>query len=193
MDTRDILIDFLENGLGLDNPAQEIELQRVHRLGKRVAGRTRPIIARLVRYPDRERVFRASFRLSRESEIKVLEDYPKEIIKRRRKQMPKLKELQAMNIKVGGSMIKPRSQVKNLGSWFDPNLNMCHHITNVCKADFSTCIILDALRSIYRETAHSLLYTHSSRVGWTTVMLYCMAFPKSKYLSYNACKMLLPY
>ena len=91
MDTRDILIDFLENGLGLDNPAQEIELQRVHRLGKRVAGRTRPINARLVRYPDRERVFRASFRLSRESEIKVLEDYSKEIIKRRRKQMPKLK------------------------------------------------------------------------------------------------------
>ena len=41
-----------------------------------------------------------------------------------------LKKLQAMNIKVGGSVIKPSSQVKNLGSWFDPNLNMHHHITN---------------------------------------------------------------
>ena len=43
-----------------------------------------------------------------------------------------LKKLQAMNIKVGGSKIKPSSQVNNLGSWFDPNLNMRHHITNVC-------------------------------------------------------------
>ena len=47
-----------------------------------------------------------------------------------------LKKLQAMNIKVGGSVIKPSSQVKNLGSLFDPNLNMHHHITNVCKAGF---------------------------------------------------------
>ena len=84
MDTRDILIDFLENGLGLDNPAEEIELQRVHRLGKAVAGKIRPIIARFLRYPDRERVLRVSFCLSHESEIKVLEDYPKEIIERNR-------------------------------------------------------------------------------------------------------------
>ena len=47
-----------------------------------------------------------------------------------------LKKLQAMNIKVGSSVIKLSSQVKNLGSWFDPNLNMRHHITNVCKAGF---------------------------------------------------------
>ena len=41
-----------------------------------------------------------------------------------------------MNIKVGGSERKPSYQVKNLGSWLDPNLNMRHHITNVCKAGF---------------------------------------------------------
>ena len=51
VDTRDILIDCLENGLGLDNPAEEIDLQRVHRLGKPVPGKTRPIIARFLRYP----------------------------------------------------------------------------------------------------------------------------------------------
>ena len=43
-----------------------------------------------------------------------------------------LNKLQAMNIKVGGSERKPSYQVKNLGSWLDPNLNMRHHITNVC-------------------------------------------------------------
>mgnify|MGYP000011216211 CR=1 FL=1 len=107
VDTRDILIDFLENGLGLDNPAEEIELQRVHRLGKPVAGKIRPIIARFLRYPDRERVLRASFRLSRESEIKVLEDYPKEIIERRRKQMPKLKEAKKSGLRVAFSKLEP--------------------------------------------------------------------------------------
>ena len=76
-----------------------------------------------------------------------------------------LNKLQAMNIKVGGSEIKPSYQVKNLGSWLDPNLNMRHHITNVCRRVSSTCIILDALRSIYRETAYSPWYTHSSRAG----------------------------
>ena len=174
MDTPDILIDFLENGLDLDNPAQEIELQRVHRLGKHVAGRTRPIIAGLVRYPHRERDFRASLRLSRESEIKVLEYYPKEIIKIRRKQMPKLKELQAMNIKVDGSMIKPRSQVKNLGSWFDPNLNMCHHITNVCKAGF---FYLHNIRRIKKHLSRDslLILVHAfikSRLDYCNALLY---------------------
>ena len=55
-----------------------------------------------------------------------------------------LNKLQAMNIKVGGSERKPSYQVKNLGSWLDPNL---------------------IIRSIYRETAYSPWYTHSSRAG----------------------------
>ena len=42
-----------------------------------------------------------------------------------------LNKLQAMNIKVGGSVIKPSCQVKNLGSWLDPNLNMRHHIAKI--------------------------------------------------------------
>jgi len=45
-------------------------------------------------------------------------------------------KLQAMNIKVGSLEIKPSSQVRNLGCWFDPNLYMRDHITNVCKAAF---------------------------------------------------------
>ena len=48
VDTCDILIDFLENDLGLDNPAEEVDLQRVHHLGKPIAGKTRPIIMRFL-------------------------------------------------------------------------------------------------------------------------------------------------
>ena len=47
----------------------------------------------------------------------------------------KLCKLQAMNIEVGSSDIKPSSQVKNLGC-LDSNLCMSDHITNVCKAAF---------------------------------------------------------
>lgn len=107
VNTRDVLIDFLENDLGMDKPAEKIDLQRVHRLGKPVAGKIRPIIARFLRYPDREKVLRASFGLNRASEIKVLEDFPKEIIERRRKQMPKLKEAKKKGLKVAFSKAEP--------------------------------------------------------------------------------------
>ena len=53
-------------------------------------------------------------------------------------------------------MIKPRSQVKNLGSWFDPNLNMCHHITNVCKAGF---FYLHNIRRIKKHLSRDSLLT----------------------------------
>ncbi|KAL9983201.1 hypothetical protein ACROYT_G005339 [Oculina patagonica] len=90
INTRNILFEFLEKRPGLENPEKEIELQRVHRIGKPTAGKTRPIIARFLRFQDREMVLKASFRLQ-DPEIKVLEDYPQEIIERRRKQMKKLK------------------------------------------------------------------------------------------------------
>ena len=41
-----------------------------------------------------------------------------------------------IRLRILGSEIKPSCQVKNLGSWLDPNLNMRHHITNVCWAVF---------------------------------------------------------
>ena len=106
INTRNILFEFLENGLGLENPEKKIELQRVHRLGKPTAGKARPIIARFLRYQDREMVLRASFHLQ-DSEIKVLEDYPQEIIERRRKQIKKLKEAKKNGMKASFSKAEP--------------------------------------------------------------------------------------
>ena len=92
INTRELLFEFLKNGLGFEDPEEKFELQRrrVHRLGKPASGKTRPIIARFLRYQDREMVLRALFHL-RDPEFKVLEDYPQEIIERRRKQMSKLR------------------------------------------------------------------------------------------------------
>ena len=108
----------------------------------------------------------------------------------------RLKKLQAMNIKVGGSVIKPSCQVKNLGSWFDSNLNMRHHITNICKACF---FYLHNIRCIKKYLSRDSLLTlvHAfvtSRLDYCNALLY--GLPKeqianSKYKD-NACKMLPP-
>ena len=99
-----------------------------------------------------------------------------------------LRKLQAMNIKVGSSEIKPSSQVRNLGCWLDSNLYMRDHITNVCKAT----ITLDALRSIYRETSYDLLwYTHFLVRQVRCPQLVEGTFPLSYYSFDTLIKLLL--
>ena len=63
----------------------------MHRIGKSVRGKPRPIFARFLRYQDRKTVLRAGFQL-KGTEYMILQDLPQEIIERRRKQMSKLKE-----------------------------------------------------------------------------------------------------
>ena len=67
-----------------------------------------------------------------------------------------LNKLQAMNIKEVISEIKPSCQVKNLGSWLDPNLNMRHHIINACKAGF---FYLHNIRRIKKQLLRDSLLT----------------------------------
>ena len=82
---------FLENELELED-ARNIEFQRVHRLGKKKAGQSRPIIVRFLRFPERELVFRNVRDLGEESDVKAYADFPKEIRDRRKKLWPKLKQ-----------------------------------------------------------------------------------------------------
>lgn len=106
VDTRDVLYGFMEEVLGLENPRVNIEIQRVHRIGKSVGGKPKPILARFLRFQDREKVLRAGFNL-KETEFMVLQDFPQEIIERRRKQMPKLKEAKQKQQRVSFSKSEP--------------------------------------------------------------------------------------
>ena len=54
-------------------------------------GTSRPLIARFLRFPDRERVFRRALELKDDIDVKVYADYTKEIQDRRRKLWPRLK------------------------------------------------------------------------------------------------------
>ena len=78
--TEDVLVGFLENVLGIED-AKNIEFQRIHRLGKPKndngdGGRT--IIARFLRFSDRERVFKQG-RSLKGTNYRMFEDIPKEL------------------------------------------------------------------------------------------------------------------
>ena len=91
-DTKKVLANFMENVLGIED-AKDIEFQRVHRMGKprMVGNRTRTIIARFLRFPDRERVFKCGRKL-KGTDYKMFEDIPKELHELRKQQMDKLKQ-----------------------------------------------------------------------------------------------------
>lgn len=89
--TSEVVYKFFEDELNIENP-RRIEFQRIHRLGKKKAGQSRQIIARFLRFPERELVFRNVRDLGEESEVKVYADYPSEIQQRRKKLWPKMKK-----------------------------------------------------------------------------------------------------
>lgn len=93
-DTWQVLIDFLQSELGIDI-ASDIEFQRVHRIGpfNQQAPKSRQIIARFLRYPDRERVM-SNARKLKGKKFGISADLPKEIVDRRRKVLLKFFFLQ---------------------------------------------------------------------------------------------------
>ena len=77
--------------LGIED-AQDIEFQRVHRMGKRklIEGNScRMIIARFLRFPDRERVLKHGRKL-KDTSYKMYEDIPRELHDLRKLQMKRL-------------------------------------------------------------------------------------------------------
>ena len=79
-----------------------------------------------------------------------------------------------MNIKVGGPGRKPSYQVKNLGSWLHPNLNMLHHITNVCKAGFFYLFNIRRIKKyLSRDSLLTLVHAFiTSRLDYCNALLY---------------------
>ena len=89
--TFSVMHNFLKEELNMEN-AENIEFQRAHRIGKKKPGETRPIIVRLLKFPEREMVFRRARELEGETDVKVYSDLPKEISERRKKKWPRLKK-----------------------------------------------------------------------------------------------------
>ena len=91
-DVREVLVGFLKTELGMEN-ADQIEFQRVHRVGKRVSsnGKPRQIIARFLKYPQREEVMSNARKLKGKN-FGISPDLPSEILERRKKKMKQFKQ-----------------------------------------------------------------------------------------------------
>ena len=111
-DTRDLLLKFLENKLRIENPRGRIEFQRVHRLGKpnNSSDKPRPIIARFLRYSDKEMVMdlaRKELKRQQDKQFSVFDDIPKELYEIRKSQMKKFKEARGKGCTVYFSKAQP--------------------------------------------------------------------------------------
>ena len=105
-DTESVLRVFLEMELGYKD-ANTVEIQRVHRLGKRRdEEKPRPIIARFLRYKNCEEILSMGSRL-RGSTFRMYQDLPYEIVARRRKQMNTFREARKNNIPASFSRAQP--------------------------------------------------------------------------------------
>ena len=82
-DTRGIIHKFLEHQLKIPNARERIEFQRLHRLEKPRNGSSRPIIARFLRYGDKELVM---------DQARTRNDIPKLLYDSRKGQMKKLQK-----------------------------------------------------------------------------------------------------
>ena len=105
-DTESVLRTFLEMELGYKD-ANTVEIQRVHRLGKkRDDEKPRSIIAKFLRYKDCEEILAMGSRL-RGSTFRMYQDLPYEIVARRRRQMNTFKEARKNNIPASFSRAQP--------------------------------------------------------------------------------------
>ena len=89
--SKEVLVNFMEDVLEIED-AKDMEFQRVHRIGKpksKNGNGSRTIIARFLRFSDREHVFECGRKL-KDTSYKMYEDIPKELHDLRKAQMNKL-------------------------------------------------------------------------------------------------------
>ena len=83
-DTELVLRSFLERDLGYVDAAS-VEIQRVHRLGRKKEGKLQPILARFLRSKDCQSMLALGPRL-RETNYRMYQDLPFKIVEWRRAQ-----------------------------------------------------------------------------------------------------------
>ena len=117
-DTRDLMFKFLGNKLRIENPRGRIEFQRVHRLVKpnNSSDKPRPIIARFLRYSEKEMVIdqaRKELKRQEDKQFSVFNDIPKKLYEIRKSQMKKFKEARGKGYTVYFSKAKPNKLFVN--------------------------------------------------------------------------------
>ena len=96
-DCAEKVFEFCENVLKIDNPKAKIQIERAHRIGNRSAGKIRPIVAKFVLSGHKAIVKSALSGVNLNvppynGDFKVNDQFPPEVISRRRELIPKLIE-----------------------------------------------------------------------------------------------------
>ena len=72
---------------------------------------------------------------------------------------PQLEKVITSHLVVGESRVYTSTKVKNLGSWFDPNLDMISHIDNICSSSFYYLYNIRRIRKyLSHQSATSLIH-----------------------------------
>lgn len=104
-DTQEVLRNFLERDLGYRD-ARNVEIQRVHRIGKSKDGNPRPILARFLRYKNCQQILLLGHRL-KDTNFQMFRDLPQEIITRRKVQMAAFKDARRNGVAASFSQSQP--------------------------------------------------------------------------------------
>ncbi|XP_060568531.1 uncharacterized protein LOC132727137 [Ruditapes philippinarum] len=90
--TEQKLREFLEQNMKIaKEQVERMAFERVHRMGNKIPGRTRNIVAKFTLFKERELV-RKQWKTLDKTKYYVHEQFPKEIIAKRRELVPKMKE-----------------------------------------------------------------------------------------------------
>ena len=81
------------------NITDEPQFHRVHRMGKKIQGKHRPIVAKFVLYKERERIRKAAPSTLFGKPFRINEQFPKEINDRRKVLYPQYKQAKRMGEK----------------------------------------------------------------------------------------------
>ena len=104
--TIEIVYNFLEDKLKITNAREKIEFQRIHRLGKPKSGSPRPIIARFLRYREKQLVMDQD-RKHTDTDLYVYDDIPKMVYDSRKGQRKKLQQAREKGLTANFSKAQP--------------------------------------------------------------------------------------
>ena len=97
------------------------------------------------------------------------------------------------SLTVGSIDVAPVTVARNLGTWFDSNLNLQGQIHNTCKSEFFHLYNIWRIRKyLSQESARTLVHAFIiGRIDYCHSLLFLIFYLLFIYLNCNACRMQL--
>ena len=93
------------------------------------------------------------------------------------------------SLSIGEAIVQPSTGARNLGVFFDDQVNFKQHITCVVSVTFSWDSF-ERLGDLCHKMLCALFSNHLLLIDWTTVIHYSVACQRVTYVDSNLCRML---